>query len=1431
MSESETVFPTLSLTITATTDTSTNPVVETLTTPTATSSTTWQTTTSSSDISTTSVIESINQSSGSHETEETNVVTSPIVSSTISSPVTAITAPSESSTTIQTENPTFVASSVGESSEATIDSSTSAFLPTMSLTASPSSDITNEATHTDSSASASTTASVSALGTTSETSSAIMTPSPLPTTITDTVEASSTLELESQTSSSSVSGMASTTNNTNIVTGGSGTSAATSSSIPGKDPPLSTSKLDSPSSSITSTSAGSLSSSKFVTTSGNKDTIKPADQSQTLPPSSITGSSTLATESTTSATTTNALATFTVTSTEVKRFASIFDSEDVAPGTAALVYLEIHDPETGEVIDVVVYVVEYIGCFGIPADQNPFGGVNATDRFRNNQDAGDKASTCAGYCAGDGESLSANNQGACFCGEQISTTEPGQDRDNCEARCRGDASERCGGGALSRKRSLRRAAETYINVILAKPASEVVIIVQKNETETSTGFTSPIAIPFTSSTGYRTTAEASSISNSISKQNSVESTQVSAFSNGALSTSIQSPATEISGGTSLVISETSTTTTSINSIIPSGTSSQITPLTASSGAKISPTIRPSSTSTESVTGSSTPPSTIDMMDPIILGVTPIDDTFVSKRNANLINNLAATEGFGELMSGGELLAATPGVPIMPFRVSPQGSITRVFSLLADATLSWTNVEFVGGRASFCRDHDDGLVYIILDAHLVPNGCTRVNLVAYLATQCQDNEITPSPTVDHTTATTATAATDNTDIGLEIMTSLPFIPENIFTRGAFVTGEGCVMTNLSWVPGQPTFINLGFMDCMTTSDRKAATLTGSWCGTCSNMFTPDGLKSLWSDEGYSHLNASYCRQSATNCTLCQVIWKAAKALFQRADPSPLIFKASCQRATPALVASAAAQPHPLSLDTLTANAWSEEQGRYFLGVCEIAAFTYEGDSLNEYFPARPPILDSMTSDLVIDAARRWFKDCRANHPDCGPSEQPPILPTRVLRVDYGGGEDSIQLHISGKGQRGDYLALSYSWGGPQPLTTMTHNIDALVGGISLSQFPRTLRDAIIVTRELGFQYLWIDALCILQDSLEDKAYEIQRMGKIYKNATATIIAASSKAAGDGFLQWKTETKFCCQQQLTGPNGRPGHIYLTPLQSTSFHTQPLSHRAWAFQEYLLSSRHLYYTDKELVWQCRSLSLETIRPNIVQYPSRASRVPFGIFHAAESSDAHLTTEGQKNFWHHILTDYTRRALTDPEDRLNAITGVTQELSELWSDECVFGLWKSRFIEELAWTVSWAGDFEARSDRAPTWSWVSMPPTVQIASGRFDSEPDAILVSLSINKKCAVVQGRTLTSAQAQLVLDDGIYQKEQPWGYIETDLEETKATSQSLLLLLGYDADVAYALVLGRVDETQYMRLGLGVFEQVSEEVTALWAQAEMKEIMLV
>jgi hypothetical protein len=101
---------------------------------------------------------------------------------------------------------------------------------------------------------------------------------------------------------------------------------------------------------------------------------------------------------------------------------------------------------------------------------------------------------------------------------------------------------------------------------------------------------------------------------------------------------------------------------------------------------------------------------------------------------------------------------------------------------------------------------------------------------------------------------------------------------------------------------------------------------------------------------------------------------------------------------------------------------------------------------------------------------------------------------------------------------EYLALSYVWGKVKSFSLRKENFKKLQqpGGLSaiFKHLPRTIQDAILVTRQLGHRYLWIDSLCIVQDDVEFKSKLVDKMDLVYENAFMTLIAASGSDSNSG-----------------------------------------------------------------------------------------------------------------------------------------------------------------------------------------------------------------------------------------------------------------------------------------------------------------------------
>lgn len=100
-----------------------------------------------------------------------------------------------------------------------------------------------------------------------------------------------------------------------------------------------------------------------------------------------------------------------------------------------------------------------------------------------------------------------------------------------------------------------------------------------------------------------------------------------------------------------------------------------------------------------------------------------------------------------------------------------------------------------------------------------------------------------------------------------------------------------------------------------------------------------------------------------------------------------------------------------------------------------------------------------------------------------------------------------------------VALSYRWGQKQLQRTTMENLAANIGSIDFEALSPTLKDAITITRSLRLRCIWIGALCIIQDSAEDKMKEIANMANKYENVIVTLISASAAGADEGFLKPK------------------------------------------------------------------------------------------------------------------------------------------------------------------------------------------------------------------------------------------------------------------------------------------------------------------------
>lgn len=339
-----------------------------------------------------------------------------------------------------------------------------------------------------------------------------------------------------------------------------------------------------------------------------------------------------------------------------------------------------------------------------------------------------------------------------------------------------------------------------------------------------------------------------------------------------------------------------------------------------------------------------------------------------------------------------------------------------------------------------------------------------------------------------------------------------------------------------------------------------------------------------------------------------------------------------------------------------------------------------------------------------------------------------LPTRVVYVGTDNHRDPPRLHLS-NGQIAGYLALSYCWGGKQDHQTERTRIGQYMRALPLEALPKTIRDAIIFTRALGIQYIWIDSLCIIQDSQEDKEHELSRVANIYKGAVLTISAARASSCYEGFLGLQEDRIALLQDSVTLPmnnlDGVIGNVlfYHSRLRvRRDEDTPPIDLRAWTYQEQLLSPRVVSFHKDAMEWSCPSLllsddgmsneELQVTDPVYLRltepFLKRTSYLSPLFYCSSQDLDKypeHLASLSED--WWTAVYEYTLGLLSDLDDRLPAIAGIASEFHRITGDTYIAGLWRSSLSKDLLWRCAYmsASDTGSRTFKynAPTWSWAS--------------------------------------------------------------------------------------------------------------------------------
>ena len=336
-------------------------------------------------------------------------------------------------------------------------------------------------------------------------------------------------------------------------------------------------------------------------------------------------------------------------------------------------------------------------------------------------------------------------------------------------------------------------------------------------------------------------------------------------------------------------------------------------------------------------------------------------------------------------------------------------------------------------------------------------------------------------------------------------------------------------------------------------------------------------------------------------------------------------------------------------------------------------------------------DPLSSD-GIDMIKGWRRECDSSHPNCNQIGARPQLPTHI--IDVGSSDDSRGPYLLiSNGTQGEYIALSHVWGGHISLRTLSSNIDAHCSSIPLGSLPKTFLDAIKVTHVLGYRYLWIDSLCIVQDSKRDWEIECTKMAHIYSKSSIVLAAVDTPNSTIGFLRPRVVAPYA---EL--PHSESSSLRIMPMRdhcADDLRDTLLDHRSWCYQEQVLGPRILAFGKEMTTWDCRGASF--VEAASVPRPEKLKLTVDGAF----GNDIVRTS------WIRIVILFSQRAITKADDRLPALSGIARQFAEKTGYHYCAGLWQESLMDELGWAVE-KNEYrplgqDGPPKGTPSWSWAS--------------------------------------------------------------------------------------------------------------------------------
>jgi hypothetical protein len=379
---------------------------------------------------------------------------------------------------------------------------------------------------------------------------------------------------------------------------------------------------------------------------------------------------------------------------------------------------------------------------------------------------------------------------------------------------------------------------------------------------------------------------------------------------------------------------------------------------------------------------------------------------------------------------------------------------------------------------------------------------------------------------------------------------------------------------------------------------------------------------------------------------------------------------------------------------------------------------------------------MSCDLAAGIINDWLVSCQ-EHTECnshnffsakareirdggeGDAEKGSFdssLPKRLIRL--GENAKTARLVQCPTNITVSYAALSYCWGGNGTFKTEEHTLEDFQKDIHLVNLPQTIKDAVYLTKRIVLDYLWVDAICIVQGNKQEWEEESRKMGHIYSNAKIVLSAARSANVNQGMFTPRSTTPLSNDIKASRGSMRArrnlNHEIIVSCRTKSNRwwekhintTFPLLSRGWGFQERMLATRIVHFTPSELVWECqrtRKCECRVVESNL--YPAR-NNMGSALRICLEQPN---NERSMRQMWREIVNSYSVRKLTQIEDKLPALSGIAALLKERSGDTYAAGLWRRALPFDLLWRCDQSGDLQFQKMRSPSWSWISVDGAVK--------------------------------------------------------------------------------------------------------------------------